>query len=114
MLFIGGFMPHEYNVPVGYAEEEVKEVIDESIASRLEFAQRRLSAYQASCTVFEDRYGMSSQEFLEKFESGTRHSGSSRMTVRDYYRSVLQLLTTSAVVTGQRIEFDEQDVSIAY
>jgi hypothetical protein len=36
------------------------------------------------------------------------------MTARDYYRSVLQLLTTSAVVTGQRIEFDEQDVSVAY
>ena len=64
-------MPHEYNVPVGYAEEEVKEVIDESIASRLEFAQRRLSAYQASCTTFEQQHGMSTQEFLEKFESGT-------------------------------------------
>lgn len=36
------------------------------------------------------------------------------MTVRDYYRSVLQLLTTSTVVTGQRVEFDEQDVSVAY
>jgi hypothetical protein len=31
------------------------------------------------------------------------------MTVRDYYRSVLQLLTTSTVVTGQRVEFDEQE-----
>jgi len=36
------------------------------------------------------------------------------MTARDYYRSVLQLLTTAAVATGQRIEFDEQDVSVAY
>ncbi len=64
-------MPYEYNIPTGYAEEEVKGVIDESIASRLEFAQRRLSAYQASCATFERRYGMSTQEFLEKFESGT-------------------------------------------
>jgi len=64
-------MPYEYNTPAGYAEEEVKEVIDESIASRLAFAQRRLSVYQASCAAFEQRYGMSTQEFREKFESGT-------------------------------------------
>ena len=64
-------MSHEYNVPAGYAEEEVKEVINESIASRLEFAQRRLAAYQASCATFEQLYEMSTQEFLEKFESGT-------------------------------------------
>jgi len=64
-------MPHEYNVPAGYAEEEVKEVIDESIASRLEFAQRRLAAYQASCATFEQRYRMGTHEFLEKFEAGT-------------------------------------------
>jgi len=63
-------MPYEYHVPAGYAEEEIKEVIDESIASRLEFAQRRLATYQASCTAFEQQYGMSTQEFLEKFESG--------------------------------------------
>ncbi|MGH7965500.1 MAG: toxin-antitoxin system TumE family protein [Candidatus Binatia bacterium] len=36
------------------------------------------------------------------------------MTSRDYYRSVLQLFTTSTVVTSQRIEFDEQDVYVAY
>ncbi len=36
------------------------------------------------------------------------------MSSRDYYRAVLQLLTASRVVTGQRIEFDEQDVSVAY
>ena len=36
------------------------------------------------------------------------------MTARDYYRSVVELLTTSAVVTGQQIEFDEQDVHVAY
>ena len=36
------------------------------------------------------------------------------MTARDYYGSVLQLLTTSAVVTSQQSEFDEQDVYVAY
>jgi len=36
------------------------------------------------------------------------------MTARDYYRSVLQLLTTSAVVTGQQITFDEQDIYVTY
>ena len=36
------------------------------------------------------------------------------MTARDYYQSILQLLTASAVVTGHRVEFDEQDVLVAY
>ena len=36
------------------------------------------------------------------------------MTAREYYRSVLQLLTTSRVVVSQRVEFDEQDVHTAY
>jgi len=55
-------MPYEYNTLEGYPEEEIKEVIDESIASRLEFAQRRLSAYQTSCTTFENRYGLNTKE----------------------------------------------------
>jgi hypothetical protein len=63
-------MPYEYTVPTGYAEEEINEVIDESIASRLEFAQRRLADYQVSCAAFEQQYGMKSDEFLDKFESG--------------------------------------------
>lgn len=64
-------MSYEYKMPAAYAEEEVQEVIDESIASRLAFAQRRLSVYQVSCATFEQHYGMSTQEFLDKFESGT-------------------------------------------
>ena len=63
-------MPYEYTVPAQYEEEEINEVIDESLASRLEFARRRLAAYQESCTAFEQQYGMSTQEFFDKFESG--------------------------------------------
>lgn len=47
-------------------------------------------------------------------ESETRHPGPPHMTAREYIRSVLQLLVTSTVVTNQRIEFDEQDVDVAY
>ena len=36
------------------------------------------------------------------------------MTAREYYNSVLQLFITSRVVLSQRVEFDEQDVHIAY
>ena len=36
------------------------------------------------------------------------------MTAREYYDSILQLLTMSTVVTSQQIEFDEQDIYIAY
>ena len=63
-------MSYEYTILTGYAEEEINEVIDESITSRLEFAQRRLATYQASCAAFEQQHNMSTQEFLDKFESG--------------------------------------------
>ena len=64
-------MSYPYDVPEGYAEEEITAVIAESIASHLEFAQRRLSAYQLHCSDFEQRHGMSTEEFLERFEAGT-------------------------------------------
>jgi hypothetical protein len=65
-----GAMSYQYHVPGGYAEEEITAVIAESIASHLEFAQRRLSAYQMRCSSFEQRHGMSTEEFLERFEAG--------------------------------------------
>ena len=64
-------MPYEYTLPEGYAEEEITGVIAESIASHREFAQRRLAAYLARCTPFEQRYGMSTETFLERFEAGS-------------------------------------------
>jgi hypothetical protein len=36
------------------------------------------------------------------------------MTSRDAYRSLLQLLTSTTVVTNHRIDSDEQDISAAY
>jgi hypothetical protein len=36
------------------------------------------------------------------------------MTSRDYYRSFLQLMTTTTVVTSHWIECDEQDIYAAY
>ena len=36
------------------------------------------------------------------------------MTSRDYYRLLLQLVTTTTVVTSHWIEFDEQDIYAAY
>ena len=64
-------MPYPHHVPEGYAEEEITAVIAESIAAHLEYAQRRLSAYQLHCSDFEQRHGMSTEEFLERFEAGT-------------------------------------------
>ena len=67
----GGTISYPHNVLEGYAEEEGIAVIAESIASHLEFAQRRLSAYQLHCLDFEQRHGMSIEEFLARFEAGT-------------------------------------------
>jgi Family of unknown function (DUF6516) len=36
------------------------------------------------------------------------------MTSRDYYRSLLQLVTTTTVVTSHWIEYDEQDIYAVY
>ena len=36
------------------------------------------------------------------------------MTSRDYYRSLLQLVMTSTVITGHWLQFDEQDAYAAY
>jgi hypothetical protein len=63
-------MLHQYNIPEGYEEEEIAEVLAESITSHLEFAQRRLATYQASCAMFEQRHGMSTEAFLEQFDAG--------------------------------------------
>jgi hypothetical protein len=70
-LIEGGTMPYPHDIPEGYAEEEITAVISESIASHLEFAQRRLSAYQLHCSGFEQLHGMSTEAFLERFEAGT-------------------------------------------
>jgi hypothetical protein len=63
-------MPYEYTLPEGYADEEITGIA-ESIASHREFAQRRLTTYVERCTTFEQRYGMSTETFLERFEAGT-------------------------------------------
>src|SRR6266850_6659693 len=69
-MFAGGCMLHQYNIPEGYEEEEIAEVLAESITAHLEFAQRRLATYQASCATFEQRHGMSTEAFLEQFDAG--------------------------------------------
>ena len=64
-------MSYPYRVPEGYAaEEEITAVIAEDVASHLEFAQRRPSAYQLHCAESDQHHGMNTEEFLERFEAG--------------------------------------------
>ncbi len=64
-------MTHTYKTPEGYDDQEVAEVIAESISSHLEFAQRRLATYQARCVAFEQQHEMSTEQFLERFDAGS-------------------------------------------
>ena len=64
-------MTHTYQTPDGYDDQEVAAVLAESIASHLAFAQRRLAAYQACCLAFEQKHGMSTEQFLERFDAGS-------------------------------------------
>src|SRR5215470_1998245 len=66
----GGGMLYQYQVPEGYEEAEVTAVLAESIQAHLAFAQRRMANYQASCATFEQRHGMSTEEFLAHFAAG--------------------------------------------
>lgn len=51
-------------------EEEVKRIIVNSLNMRLIEVEKTLSKLQSRMAEFETRYGMSSKEFLEKYEKG--------------------------------------------
>jgi hypothetical protein len=54
----------------GFAEEEVAAIVAEALRTQTGQAEVRRNHYLAACREFEQKYNMSSDEFLERFESG--------------------------------------------
>jgi prefoldin subunit 5 len=44
--------------------------VEEGISRELRIVERKLEKYQSQLGSFEDKHGMSTEEFLEKFNSG--------------------------------------------
>jgi hypothetical protein len=53
-----------------FTEAEVTAVIAYAIRTQAEQAGARRNHYQSGCSEFETKYNMSSDEFMERFESG--------------------------------------------
>ncbi len=54
----------------GFAEAEVTAAVAGAIRTQAGQAEARRNHYLTKCREFENRYGMSSDEFIERFESG--------------------------------------------
>jgi hypothetical protein len=50
--------------------DEIREVVDVALRHEADLAKARRAYFERTCRAFEQRYGMSSDEFLEQFESG--------------------------------------------
>jgi hypothetical protein len=49
---------------------ETKVIVEEALKTQRDFAYTRFLKFEHECQVFEHQYGMDSEQFLCKFESG--------------------------------------------
>ena len=54
----------------GFSDSEVSETVHSALRNEAEHALLRRDYYRGRCQAFEAQYGMSSNEFMEKFEAG--------------------------------------------
>lgn len=53
-----------------HSQSETRPILDEALKAQRDFAYARFRKFAQECNVFEQEYGMDSQQFLQKFESG--------------------------------------------
>jgi len=53
-----------------HSSDEISSVLGEAIKSQTDFAHARFRRFQAECRIFEEKYGLSSERFAEKFDAG--------------------------------------------
>ncbi|MFP4348823.1 MAG: hypothetical protein ACOC23_06365 [Thermodesulfobacteriota bacterium] len=63
-------MENTFTLSGKYPPIDTKPVIDEALRKQTDFAHARFSKFEKECGEFESRFGMNSEEFLAKFESG--------------------------------------------
>ncbi|HDN80008.1 MAG TPA: hypothetical protein ENG33_06045 [Chloroflexi bacterium] len=63
-------MTVKINVAPDYALSEVKETLSQALANEAEIARFKMEHFRKLCQKFEERFGMTSDEFLKRFEQG--------------------------------------------
>lgn len=57
-------------VPIDYPQAEVMQALQEAIHNQATLARARFEQFDRECQVFERAHGMSSEEFMRRFEAG--------------------------------------------
>jgi Fe-S cluster assembly ATPase SufC len=56
--------------PTGVNGDEVRKVLSSALRNEAELADARRAYFERACRAFEQQYQMSSDEFMQQFESG--------------------------------------------
>jgi hypothetical protein len=56
--------------PVAINLDEVRRVVDSALRHETDLAKHRRNYFEQQCSAFEQKYQMTSDEFMERFESG--------------------------------------------
>ncbi len=65
-----GNTEHIFTLSGIHSREEIRPVIDEVLKEHAGFAYIRFTGFEKECRAYESEYGMDSEEFLRRFESG--------------------------------------------
>ena len=57
-------------VPIDYPQGEVMQALQEAIHNQAALARARFEQFDRECHAFERAHGMSSEEFMRRFEAG--------------------------------------------
>ena len=57
--------------PAPFSLDEVRQVVDDALRREADLADARRVYFARQCSVFEQKHEMTSDEFMERFESGT-------------------------------------------
>jgi predicted transcriptional regulator len=63
-------MAMKIDIKVGYQVQEVSSIIKSALIRDAHIASYKKKKYMGVCKRFEKKYGMSSDEFMDKWESG--------------------------------------------
>lgn len=56
--------------PVAFDMDEVRNVLASALQREAELAEARRAYFERACRAFEQRYQMSSEDFMQQFEAG--------------------------------------------
>ena len=57
--------------PLGVTLDDVRSVVDGALRRETELARARRAYFERACRAFEQQHGLTSDEFMQQFESGS-------------------------------------------